>query len=154
MPRTASKKSSAAKSVATSKKKATTAPAPKKKAKVISHTDDGTPIVNASMAQIRKGLTGKATQQLVRIPQVAERSKFYAEAAEVIGERESLALPYHGSRMWKCEVKVSDGNGVSFIGIDREMILCFAVSLFSSYHVQIINLPKIIGISLLYIGIW
>ena len=115
MPRTASKKSSAAKSVATSKKKkATTAPAPKKKAKVISHTDDGTPIVNASMAQIRKGLTGKATQQLVRIPQVAERSKFYAEAAEVIGERESLALPYHGSRMWKCEVKVSDGNGVSF----------------------------------------
>ena len=66
------------------------------------------------MAQIRKGLTGKATQQLVRIPQVAERSKFYAEAAEVIGERESLALPYHGSRMWKCEVKVSDGNGVSF----------------------------------------
>ena len=77
------------------KKKAKKKPAPKPKTK-ISHTDDGIPIVNASMAQIRKGLSGKAATQLVRIPQVAERSKFYVEAAEIIGERESLALPYHG----------------------------------------------------------
>lgn len=86
-------------------------PPAKAKKGVTSHTDDGTPIVNATMAQLRKGLNGKATQQLVRIPQVAERSNFYAEAAEVIGERESLALPYHGGRMWQCEVKVSDEDG-------------------------------------------
>mmetsp|Transcript_20542 Transcript_20542/g.44586 ORF Transcript_20542/g.44586 Transcript_20542/m.44586 type:complete len:709 (-) Transcript_20542:63-2189(-) len=108
MPRTSSKqtanKSSAKKKQPPAKKQAA-------KSKIISHTDDGIPIVNATMAQIRKGLGGKATQQLVRIPQVAERSKFYAEAAEVIGERESLALPYHGGRTWVCEVKVSDGDG-------------------------------------------
>ncbi len=92
------------------KKKVKKKPAPKKK-KTITHTDDGVPIVNASMAQIRKGLSGKAATQLVRIPQVAERSKFYVEAAEIIGERESHALPYHGGRMWKVEVKVSDDKG-------------------------------------------
>ena len=152
MPRTAAKKSSAAKS-ATSKKKKATTPAPKKKAKVISHTDDGTPIVNASMAQIRKGLTGKATQQLVRIPQVAERSKFYAEAAEVIGERESLALPYHGSRMWKCEVKVSDGNGVSLIfDLIGKLFHVLQFFVFTTYHVHANKLTLIY--SLFYIGIW
>ena len=93
------------------KKKAKKKPAPKQKKKTITHTDDGVPIVNASMAQIRKGLSGKAATQLVRIPQVAERSKFYVEAAEIIGERESHALPYHGGRMWKVEVKVSDDKG-------------------------------------------
>jgi hypothetical protein len=93
------------------KKKAKKKPAPKPKMKTITHTDDGVPIVNASMAQIRKGLSGKAATQLVRIPQVAERSKFYVEAAEIIGERESHALPYHGGRMWKVEVKVSDEKG-------------------------------------------
>jgi len=93
------------------KKKAKKKPAPKPKKKTITHTDDGVPIVNASMAQIRKGLSGKAATQLVRIPQVAERSKFYVEAAEIIGERESHALPYHGGRMWKVEVKVSDDKG-------------------------------------------
>lgn len=95
---------------AAKKKKVKKKPAPKKK-KTITHTDDGVPIVNASMAQIRKGLSGKAATQLVRIPQVAERSKFYVEAAEIIGERESHALPYHGGRMWKVEVKVSDDKG-------------------------------------------
>mmetsp|Transcript_41261 Transcript_41261/g.86610 ORF Transcript_41261/g.86610 Transcript_41261/m.86610 type:complete len:673 (-) Transcript_41261:145-2163(-) len=84
---------------------------PAAKSKILSHTDDGIPIVNATMAQIRKGVSGKAAGHLVRIQQVAERSKLYAEAAEVIGERESLALPYHGGRMWRCEVKVSDENG-------------------------------------------
>ncbi|KAL7501619.1 hypothetical protein ACHAWT_010635 [Skeletonema menzelii] len=93
------------------KKKAKKKPAPKPKKKTVTHTDDGVPIVNASMAQIRKGLSGKAATQLVRIPQVAERSKFYVEAAEIIGERESHALPYHGGRMWKVEVKVSDDKG-------------------------------------------
>ena len=58
------------------------------------------------MVQIRKGVCGKTAQQLVRIPQVDARSKFYVEAAKTIGEREALALPYHGSRMWKCEIKV------------------------------------------------
>ena len=113
MPRTASARASAKKkpaAAAAAKKKQ-----PTKKAKVVSHTDDGTPIVNATMAEIRKAakskITGKAAQTLVRIPQLAERSKFYAEAAEVIGERESLALPYHGGRMWNCEVRVSDVNG-------------------------------------------
>eukprot|EP00574_Skeletonema_japonicum_P003923 CAMPEP_0201723950 /NCGR_PEP_ID=MMETSP0593-20130828/7819_1 /ASSEMBLY_ACC=CAM_ASM_000672 /TAXON_ID=267983 /ORGANISM="Skeletonema japonicum, Strain CCMP2506" /LENGTH=811 /DNA_ID=CAMNT_0048215119 /DNA_START=26 /DNA_END=2461 /DNA_ORIENTATION=+ len=93
------------------KKKAKKKPAPKPKKKTITHTDDGVPIVNASMAQIRKGLSGKAATQLVRIPQVAERGKFYVEAAEIIGERESHALPYHGGRMWKVEVKLSDDKG-------------------------------------------
>ncbi|KAL7535365.1 hypothetical protein ACHAXR_006445 [Thalassiosira sp. AJA248-18] len=110
MPRTSSKATAKKSSAKTNKKPAAAKKQPAK-SKIISHTDDGTAIVNATMAQIRKGLNGKATQQLVRIPQVAERSKFYAEAAEVIGERESLALPYHGGRMWKCEIKVSDGNG-------------------------------------------
>ena len=81
--------------------------------KIIYYTDDGTPIVNATMAQIRKGLICKGTPKLVRIPQIAERSKLYAEAAKVIGEREALALPYHGGRVWKCEVRVSDANGAS-----------------------------------------
>jgi hypothetical protein len=71
-------------------------PAPPRKSKIISHTDDGTPIVNATMAQIRKGMS--LAGNLVRIPQVAERSKAYEEAAEIIGEREGLALPYHGGR--------------------------------------------------------
>ena len=93
------------------KKKAKKKPAPKPKKKTVTHTDDGVPIVNASMAQIRKGLSGKAAAQLVRIPQVAERSKFYVEAAEIIAERESHALPYHGGRMWRVEVKVSDDKG-------------------------------------------
>jgi hypothetical protein len=93
------------------KKKAKKKPAPKPKKKTISHTDDGVPIVNASMAQIRKGLSGKASTQLVRIPQVAERSKFYVEAAEIIAERESHALPYHGGRMWKVDVRLSDDKG-------------------------------------------
>ena len=81
--------------------------------KIIYYTDDGTPIINATMAQIRKGLICKGTPKLVRIPQIAERSKLYAEAAKVIGEREALALPYHGGRVWKCEVRVSDANGAS-----------------------------------------
>jgi hypothetical protein len=68
---------------------------PQSKGKIISHTDDGTPIVNVTLAQIRKGQT---TKGLVRIPQVAERSRCYEEAAKVIGEREALALPYHGGR--------------------------------------------------------
>jgi len=93
------------------KKKAKKKPAPKPKKKTVTHTDDGVPIVNATMAQIRKGLSGKAATRLVRIPQVTERSKFYVEAAEIIGERESHALPYHGGRMWKVEVKVSDDRG-------------------------------------------
>ena len=68
-----------------------------------SHTPDGIPIVNATLPQIRKsrqsnGGGGSGGQQLVRIPQKAERSQFYAETAEVIGERESYALPYHGGR--------------------------------------------------------
>ncbi|KAL9191350.1 hypothetical protein ACHAXT_001056 [Thalassiosira profunda] len=91
-----------------------------RKRKIPTHTDDGVPIVNATMAQIRKG-AGKAAQQLVRIPQVAERSKLYAEAAEVIGERESLALPYHGGRTWKCEVRLSDDNGAS--GTNRKGVV-------------------------------
>ncbi|KAL7521090.1 hypothetical protein ACHAWX_005789 [Stephanocyclus meneghinianus] len=78
--------------------------------KIISHTDDGTPIVNVTLSQIRKGQPTKKGA-LVRIPQVAERSKCYEEAAKVIGEREALALPYHGGRMWKCEVKLSDAAG-------------------------------------------
>ena len=84
-----------------------------RKSKVVCHTDDGTPIVNATMAQIRKGLIGKGTPKLVRIPQIAERSKLYAEAARVISEREALALPYHGGRIWRCEVRVFDANGAS-----------------------------------------
>ncbi|KAL3809073.1 hypothetical protein ACHAXA_007858 [Cyclostephanos tholiformis] len=100
----------------TKKPPAAAKPAPK--SKVISHTDDGTPIVNATLAQIRRGLAGKSSHQLVRIPQNAERSKFYAEAARAIGERESLALPYHGGRMWRCVVRVSDENGAS--GDNRE----------------------------------
>ncbi|KAL3793347.1 hypothetical protein HJC23_003857 [Cyclotella cryptica] len=80
------------------------------KSKISSHTDDGTPIVNVTLAQIRKGQPTKKGA-LVRIPQVAERSKCYEEAAKVIGEREALALPYHGGRMWKCEVKLSDAAG-------------------------------------------
>mmetsp|Transcript_26730 Transcript_26730/g.46450 ORF Transcript_26730/g.46450 Transcript_26730/m.46450 type:complete len:747 (+) Transcript_26730:173-2413(+) len=106
MPRTSSR--------STAKKPAKKQPAKKQpaaKSKIIYHTDDGIPIVNATMAQIRKGVSGGAAGRLVRIPQVAERSKFYAEAAEVIGERESLALPYHGGRMWRCEIKVSDEDG-------------------------------------------
>lgn len=59
------------------------------------HTDDGIPIVTINLTQIRKKQTTKA---LVRIPQVTERSKCYAEAATVIGEREALALPYNGGR--------------------------------------------------------
>ncbi len=88
------------------------AAAPQSK-KIIYHTDDGTPIINATMAQIRKGLICKGTPKLVRIPQIIERSKLYAEAAKLIGEREALALPYHGGRIWKCEVRVSDANGAS-----------------------------------------
>jgi len=88
-------------------------PKPPTNAKNVTHTDNGTPVVNATMQQIRKGIKGKQNQQLVRIPQVAERSKLYAETAKVIGERESLALPYHGGRMWKVEVKVFDANGAS-----------------------------------------
>ncbi|KAL3760477.1 hypothetical protein ACHAWU_004915 [Discostella pseudostelligera] len=87
--------------------------APPTSKKIIYHTDDGTPIINATMAQIRKGLIIKGTPKLVRIPQIAERSKLYAETAKVIGEREALALPYHGGRIWKCEVRVSDANGAS-----------------------------------------
>jgi len=102
-----SKKKKKQQPAAAAKKKPAPASA---KARVISHTDDGTPIVNATMAQIRKGV-GKAAHQLVRVPQVDERSKLYAEAARAIGERESLALPYHGGRMWKCVVRVSDDNG-------------------------------------------
>jgi hypothetical protein len=83
------------------------------KSRVISHTDDGTPIVNATLSQIRRGLAEKASNRLVRVPQNAERSKFYVEAAKAIGERESLALPYHGGRMWRCVVRVYDENGAS-----------------------------------------
>ncbi|KAL7504745.1 hypothetical protein ACHAXN_002322 [Cyclotella atomus] len=74
------------------------------------HTDDGTPIISITVPQIRKKQT---TKGLIRIPHVAERSKCYVEAAKVIGEREALALPYHGGRMWKCEVKLSDDGGAS-----------------------------------------
>ena len=70
------------------------------------------------MVQIRKGVCGKTAQQLVRIPQVDARSKFYVEAAKTIGEREALALPYHGSRMWKCEIKVCILYLVVFVQID------------------------------------
>jgi hypothetical protein len=59
------------------------------------HTDDGTPIISITVPQIRKKQT---TKGLIRIPHVAERSKCYVEAAKVIGEREALALPYHGGR--------------------------------------------------------
>mmetsp|Transcript_38186 Transcript_38186/g.80060 ORF Transcript_38186/g.80060 Transcript_38186/m.80060 type:complete len:759 (+) Transcript_38186:135-2411(+) len=106
-PEPESKPSPAKKQPARSNKKK-----PASKPKIISHTDDGIPIVNVTMAQIRKGSSGgKTAGQLVCIPQIAERSKYYAEAAEVIGERESLALPYHGGRMWRCEIKVSDADG-------------------------------------------
>ena len=94
-------------------KKKALAKKPAPKSKVISHTDDGTPIVNATLTQIRRGVSGSAPHQLVRVPQNAERSRLYAEAARAIGERESLALPYHGGRMWRCVVRVSDGNGAS-----------------------------------------
>lgn len=63
--------------------------------KLPTHTDDGTPIVNVTLSEIRKK---KTTKGLVRIPQAVERSKCYAEAAKIIGEREALALPYHGGR--------------------------------------------------------
>ena len=82
---------------------------------------------SATMVQIRKGVCGKTAQQLVRIPQVDARSKFYVEAAKAIGEREALALPYHGSRMWKCEVKVCFSLCCCF--------LCISISgLFYLYH--------------------
>lgn len=63
--------------------------------KLPTHTDDGIPIINVSVPQIRKKQT---TKGLIRIPHVPERSKCYVEAAKVIGEREALALPYHGGR--------------------------------------------------------
>jgi hypothetical protein len=100
------------------KKKPPTSTKPAPKSRVVSHTDDGTPIVNATLSQIRRGLAEKASNRLVRIPQNAERSKFYVEAARAIGERESLALPYHGGRMWRCVVRVYDENGAS--GDNRE----------------------------------
>lgn len=86
------------------------------KTKVVSHTEDGIPIVNATVTQIRKARQGDAVsegsrKQLVRVQHVEERSRLYAETAEIIGERESFALPYHGGRMWKCEVKLSDDKG-------------------------------------------
>jgi len=85
---------------------------PPAKPRVVSHTDDGVPIVNVTTAQIRKG-AAVGGGQLVRIPHVAERSRFYAEAAGIIGEREGMALPYHGGRTWRCEVRVYDGDGAS-----------------------------------------
>lgn len=118
---TANNKKKPPASAAAAKNKTKKQPAKKKpppakaapKSKVISHTDDGTPVVNATLSQIRRGVAGTAPHQLVRVPQNAERTKLYAEAARAIGERESLALPYHGGRMWKCVVRVSDGNGAS-----------------------------------------
>ena len=114
-PASASASASAATAAKNKTKKKQKPPAkkPAPKSKVISHTDDGTPIVNATLTQIRRGVSGSAPHQLVRVPQNAERSKLYAEAARAIGERESLALPYHGGRMWRCVVRVSDGNGAS-----------------------------------------
>ena len=90
------------------------------KSRVISHTDDGTPVVNATLSQIRRGVAGTAPHQLVRVPQNAERSRLYAEAARAIGERESLALPYHGGRVWRCVVRVSDGNGARGDNLDEK----------------------------------
>jgi len=86
------------------------------KSNVVSQTEGGIPIINATVAQIRKVRQGGAVcdgsrKQLVRVPHVEERSRLYAETAEIIGERESFALPYHGGRMWKCEVKLFDNKG-------------------------------------------
>ena len=48
-------------------KKKPLAKKPAPKSKVISHTDDGTPIVNATLTQIRRGVSGSAPHQLVRV---------------------------------------------------------------------------------------
>lgn len=70
MPRAATKKKAAA---------------PAAKSKVITHTDDGTPIVNATLAQIRKG-TGKSSGKLVRIPQ-GEIDRRVGRGREAAGEK-------------------------------------------------------------------
>jgi len=42
----------------------------------------------------------------VRIPSQKTREAIYKEAANAIANREAAALPTHGNRWWKCEVKL------------------------------------------------
>eukprot|EP00957_Ditylum_brightwellii_P011735 886008-Ditylum_brightwellii.AAC.1 len=44
-------------------------------------------------------------RQLVRVPSKGQRIRFLKEAADAIAAKEALALPSHGGRPWKCEVK-------------------------------------------------
>jgi len=49
-------------------------------------------------------------RQLVRVPSKGQRIRFLKEAADAIAAKEALALPSHGGRPWKCEVKVLDST--------------------------------------------
>ncbi|KAL7549176.1 hypothetical protein ACHAWF_012447 [Thalassiosira exigua] len=83
-------------------------------AKAVAHTTDGTPVVVATAAELRlsrRGLGPRADRRLVRVTNAKARSELYCEAAAAIGDREASALPYHGGRTWKVEVKVGDAGG-------------------------------------------
>ena len=44
--------------------------------------------------------------ELVRIPSQKTREAIYREASDAISNREVAALPTHGGRWWKCDVKI------------------------------------------------
>ena len=73
--------------------------------------DGKTEIVTATLAEIKKAERGKGemdSRKLVRVPSKAARAKLYEEAAAAIAAREAAALPGHGGRPWKCDVRLVD----------------------------------------------
>lgn len=67
-------------------------------------------IPNLTLADIKRGANGKfaGKSELFRIPSKNTRAEIYKEAANAISNREQLALPTHGHRWWKCEVKITE----------------------------------------------
>ena len=73
--------------------------------------DGKTEIVTATVSDIKKAEQGKGqmdSKNLVRVPSRAVAAKLYREAEEAIAKRESMALPSHGGRFWKVDVRLAD----------------------------------------------